>query len=94
MRFIIDGKIYDTEKAELIIKFIKGWSIPTIIGEMTLRKSTKLYKTEIGNWFAVAEADYDKYHVEVESEDEVKKILGNCGAIGIYNEHFGQLEEA
>lgn len=94
MKFIINKKIYDTEKSELVIEFYKKWKVQSIVGILNLTKLSELYRTKKGNWFIVAKGDYDSYHVEVVDDIQVQKILSDHGEIEKYNKYFDELEEA
>lgn len=94
MKFVINKKIYDTEKSELIIEFWKKWKVQSLVGLLNLSKLTKLYRTQKGNWFVIAEGDHDFYYVEVKNDEEVQIILSGCGEIEKYNKYFENLEEA
>lgn len=68
MKFIIEGKVYDTEKADCICEFKK--SIDKVLrmfgveNTFTERKPAKLYKTKKGSWFSVADlGDVSRIHI-------------------------------
>lgn len=52
MRFIVNKKLYDTDKAELICTGLKKWDINAVV---YARLSTSLYRTSKGTFFIVAD---------------------------------------
>lgn len=62
MKKIIDGLLYDTDKAELIFQ------------EDKFRKRNLYFKTEKGNYFVV----YSGKEIRPISEEEFKEILGEA----------------
>lgn len=101
MKFIIEDKIYDTEKAEEIFKYRqKCWKeckYP-FFGEnfnFSEWKSVTLYRTSKGKWFIVRKNKYDK-EIEgiVQTDEEVKKTFSQLNKIDLYNRYFSKLEEA
>jgi DNA-directed RNA polymerase specialized sigma subunit len=94
MQFIIDEKIYDTDKSELICEYAKPCIVKNIFMEMKINRKAKLYRTQKGNWFSAIEGDSDKLFAEKETEDYVKNIFRHNGAVELYNKYFTELEEA
>lgn len=102
MRYLLDNKIYDTEKAQEIITYIK--SVPCE-GPFNLttypRYRHTLYKTTKGQFFVhigkhVKESPVtynDKDYIELLTEDKVKEILNQLNAIDKYEELFDDIEE-
>lgn len=85
MKQIIDGKLYDTEKAEELLKYSKNVGYP-----LTTRNDFVLFRTNKGAYF---EFNASTYELNVITDADVKKYLG------IYNpdkyiELFGEVEEA
>lgn len=48
MRFIVNKKLYDTDKAELICTGLKKWDINAVV---YARLSTSLYRTSKGTFY-------------------------------------------
>lgn len=86
MRAIVNGKLYDTEKATRIDS--KLFHLPVVGSKLT--KYLKVYKTASGNIFA--ESAEEGILLDA---DEIKKICsGNPKAVDVYIEIFGMPEEA
>lgn len=101
MKYLLNNKVYDTEKAEEILKYIKTIEQKSIWGLYCYPKyECTLYKTQKGNFF-VHVGDYvgteiaysDKDYIELLSENDVKAILNQLNKIDLYNELFDDLEE-
>ena len=93
MRFIVNNKIYDTDKAELLAEGIYEVREPSIFkGFDTVCKcKSKLYKTQKGTYYFVYE--YKLSHcIELVTEDEAKSWLMHAD-YSKYAELFGELEE-
>lgn len=101
MKFIIEDKIYHTEKSEEIFKYKqKVWQEyynPFIGKKFSIAKwkDVILYHTFKGNWFIVSE---NEYHEEIEcivqTDEDVKKTFSELNKVDLYNKYFGTLEEA
>lgn len=94
MRFIVENKVYDTDRATLISKGVRtvttistlfGFSYP---GEI----KTTLYRSVKGAYFFVDKADYDRSVMRLTSEAEAKSFLIKNN-YDKYVELFGELEE-
>jgi len=94
VKFIIGEKIYDTDNSELICEYSKECIVENIFMKIKVTRIAKLYRTKKGNWFSVIKGDYEKLTAEKETDDYVKEIFRNNGAIESYNKYFEQLEEA
>lgn len=95
MKFIIDNKVYDTEKSEKIIKYTKQYPLEGPLGFIiNPRYDTVLYRTRKGNWFSVAMKNFDKKIAYKETNDTVKKLFKSLDEVELYNKYFGTLEEA
>ena len=95
MRFIVNKKIYDTDKAELLCTFYKHCTVKTLLGATYPVRKTNLYKTAKGAYFltsSINNAGYN-YSIEVIDEEEAKNYLMHNG-YNKYTELFGELEEA
>lgn len=80
MRKIIDGKLYDIDKAEVIHS------------ELYLFKRRSLYRTKNGAWFMFYHANKE---IDPMTDEEVMEYLGERDeCIDIYLKYFGGVEEA
>lgn len=81
IRKIIDGKLYDTSKAERVYLSVH-YNI--VIGRDIRRE---YYVTDKGNYFSVINGD-----ISTEREEQIKEVLSTCP--DIYQKYFGKVEEA
>ena len=88
MRFILNKKLYDTDKAELICTGLKKWDINAVV---YARLFTSLYRTSKGTFFIVAE-DGKTYHMRIVDQNEAEKFCIS-NSYDKYVEIFGELEE-
>ena len=93
MKLIVDYKIYDTEKSELLCTFQKRWKMKTFCSVMYPLRETKLYRTAKGAYFLTCSEDYHRPDIEVIEEDAAKEYL-MYNNYDKYAEMFGELEEA
>lgn len=93
MKFIVNNKLYDTDKAELLCTFEKQWESKTIVGTLYPYRDTNLYKTIKGAYFLTCTADYGTSYIEVIGEKTAQYWL-KYKAYDKYVEMFGPLEEA
>lgn len=101
MKYIIDHKVYDTEKSTEIIKYTQGIEHKSLFVTTYPRYEHTLYKSSKGQFFVhigeyVGQTDVaysDKDYIELLSENEVKEILNKLNKIEIYNKLFDDLEE-
>lgn len=101
MKYIIDHKVYDTEKSTEIIKYTQGIEHKGLFVTTYPRYEHTLYKSQKGQFFVhigkyVGRTDIsynDKDYIELLSENEVKEILNKLNKIEIYNKLFDDLEE-
>ena len=93
MRFIVDNKIYDTEKSELLCTFDKRWKIKTLCSVIYPLRETKLYRTAKGAYFLTCKKNCNDMDIEVIEEDAAKEYL-MYNNYDKYAEMFGELEEA
>ena len=93
MKFIVNNKLYDTEKAELLCTFEKPWETKTLLGTMNFYRKTNLYKTAKGAWFLTSTNDSENSYIKVISEKMGKNYLMH-NAYEKYCEMYGPLEEA
>lgn len=91
---IINGKLYDTEKAEKVVSFRRRVDMGPIYSgseiHYTPLHDIDIYKTAKGNYF---EHDVDKGTITTTDEDEVKDIIRRLYP-DKYIELFGEVEEA
>ena len=93
MRFIVNNKIYDTKKSELLCTFQRQWEVKVIWGVMYPSRVTNLYRTVKGAYFLTCKEDYDRPCIEVINEKMAKAYLMHHN-YDKYAEMFGELEEA
>ena len=92
MKYIMDGKIYDTETSEVILRY-KTRNLDVFLFSARFTPcDVYLYKTKKGNYFTLKVLP-DKTITNVVSEETVKKILLEHN-YDKYAELFGPLEEA
>ena len=92
MKYVIDGKMYDTETSEVILIYkIRNLDVFLFSARFT-PCDVYLYKTKKGNYFTLKVLP-DRTITSVVSEDTVKKILLEHN-YDKYAELFGPLEEA
>ncbi|WP_173917706.1 hypothetical protein [Halobacillus sp. Marseille-Q1614] len=91
MRKVIEGKLYDTEKANLIHEFQKYANIVSTYGHTKTWVPAQLYQTNRGNWFELVEGQNTSDVLNKLNEDKVKEILANDPEK--YQEFF-ELEDA
>lgn len=97
MKFIIKGKVYDTEKAKCICEFkkpidkvLKMFGMESTI---TNYQPAKLYKTKKGAWFSVVDLG-DRSRLILEDEKLAKSIISSKHDVELYDKYFDDLEEA
>lgn len=101
MRYLLNNKVYDTEKAQEIIKYIKPIEHNGLFLKTYPKYRHTLYKTQKGKFFVhigeyVGNPDIsygDKDYIELLSADEVKEVLNQLNEIEKYEEIFDDLEE-
>lgn len=92
MKYIMEGKLYDTETSEVILIYkIRNLDV-FLFSARFIPCDVYLYKTKKGNYFILKELP-DRTITNVVSEDTVKKILLEHN-YDKYAELFGPLEEA
>jgi len=93
MKSIIKGKLYDTEKAELITKFTRKLEVTSLLGTYKKWCDCELYKTKKGAWFEVEGLDLASTNLNVISEERAKDILSKANP-DMYMELYDDVEEA
>ncbi len=100
MKYLINNKVYDTEKSQEIIKYIKPIEHKGLFVTTYPRYRHTLYKTQKGQFFVhVGEcltqdiAYSHKNYIELLSDEDVKDILNQLNDIEKYTELFNDLEE-
>lgn len=101
MRYLLNNKIYDTEKSELIVIYEKSIEYKGLFVNTYPVYRHSLFKTpkgqffvHIGDYVGRADISYDnKDYIELLSEDEVKVILNKLNEIDKYVELFDDLGE-
>ncbi len=101
MRYMLENKVYDTEKAKEIFKYTKPVEHQGSFGmrfyprfEHTLYKSSKgQFFVHVGKYVGKEISYDDKDYIELLSENDVKAILSKLNEINLYEELFDDLEE-
>ena len=100
MKYLLNDKVYDTEKADKIITYIEKIVCKGMFFDTYPEYEHTLYKTQKGNFFihigkyAGKDISYkDKDYIKLKTEDEIKSILTELNAVEIYEKLFGNLEE-
>ena len=93
MKLIVDYKIYETEKSEILCTFDKRWQIKTLCSVIYPLRETKLYRTAKGAYFLTCKKNCNDMDIEVIEEDAAKEYL-MYNNYDKYAEMFGELEEA
>lgn len=89
-RYILNDKIYDTEKSEKVFSFRRIENANVLGIEYGYWVTADLCKTQNGNWFCVTSEN----KAYVYSESDVKRLLKELNQVDIYEEHFKKLEMA
>lgn len=100
MKFIEDGKLYNTEKAELLIDKIADSNSTDLLGllsgVLTDYSSYKVYKTKKGTYFIIAIPTKvsEKFHRGILGDEQVaKEKLEVVLFADEYIKIFGEVEE-
>jgi hypothetical protein len=97
VKAIIDGKLYDTEKAEKIYSFRRkrnkeSWALPKGLCFVVWHDIT-IYKTSKGSYFEHEKFEHQDIQITVTTEDAVKKVISDLNP-DKFVELFGAVEEA
>lgn len=87
-KFFMDGKVYDTERAEKIFSS----NIPGFMFEIP--EKLTIYRTELGNLFSTTEKFFGVIKAHIETEESVKQILMYNNNVETYERLFGEVERA
>lgn len=101
MRYMLNNKVYDTVKAQEIIKYRKSIEYKGLFLTTYPKYRHTLYRTEKGQFFVhvgeyVGQPDIsysDKDYIELLSDSEVKGLLNQFNKEELYNVLFDDLEE-
>lgn len=93
MKFIVNNKIYDTDKAEKVLNYRHRFPL-TLTPQFCIWHDMELYRTSKGNWFSVRHEDYGKVTCIAHTVEEAKEIFKKCNRVELYAQYFGNLEEA
>jgi hypothetical protein len=100
MRYLVDNKVYDTEKSELILVYTdiienKGLFLTTYprYTHMLFKSSKGQFFVHIGDCKEKDIAYSNKDYIELLTEDEVKDLLHRLNLPNIYEKLFDNLEE-
>ena len=91
MKYIIDHKVYDTEKSTEIIKYTQGIEHKGLFVTTYPRYEHTLYKSQKGQFFV----HIGKYvgRTDISYKEDAKKTLEELNEINKYIEIFGEIEE-
>lgn len=93
MKFIVNNKIYDTDKAEKVLVF--KLKFPSrLIPQIKVWHVVDLYTTNKRNWFSIEHTSSQKRRFREESVINVQHIFMTLERIDLYAKYFGDLEEA
>lgn len=98
MKAIINEKLYDTEKSELLFSYRRKYKGNELFWKpgycWCSWADVDIYKTEKGNYFLkVIEEDWNKEYLEAIAEEKVKEIIKKLD-VKKYIKLFGKVEEA
>lgn len=92
MKKIIDNKLYDTEKAELVFSFKRKVTKTSLIGKYTDWVDAELYKTKKGAWFEVIGEGRPECQLNSITDERAKEII-QIDPVK-YQELYDDVEEA
>ncbi len=84
MRFIVNRKIFDTNKAKLIVSYSRKGFLASV------PQNIDLYRTQSGKWL---EVDVKNLRCEEKKDEDVENIFLRLSNIELYEKYFGKLEE-
>ncbi len=101
MKYLVENKLYDTEKAEKIITYSKGIKHEGMFLTTYPKYEHTLYKTKKGQFFIhigkyteKPDISYpDKNYIKLITKKEAKQILEDLNEVEKYIEIFGEIEE-
>ncbi len=92
MKKIIDNKIYDTDKCDVILEYQTKMPITYLSLTVCPYFHAKILKTQKGTYLKYIEK-YDLNVIEIVSEQDVKNLMLEISAVDEYAKVFGKLEE-
>lgn len=93
MKKIIDNKIYDTDKCDVILEYQTKMPI-TYLGLIVYPYlHAKILKTQKGTYLKYIEKCASHNVIEIVSEQDVKNLMLEISAVDEYKKVFGKLEE-
>ena len=98
MKKIIDNKIYDTDKCDVILEYQTKIPVSTFFGISNPSFQAKILKTQKGTYLKYigkcASYNFDDLNeIEIVSEQDVKNLMLEISAVDEYEKVFGKLEE-
>lgn len=98
MKAIIDNKIYDTDKCELLFTYHRRILKKGIFYEYGVWYEAKVLKTTKGTYLRYTNKPVEEVYEDIDelviiTEEEVKKVLIELNEIDLYQKEFGKLEE-
>lgn len=93
MKFSVNDKIYDTDKAKRVLTF-KRKTHSRLISRIKVWHVVDLYITNKGNWFSIEHTSLIKERFRQEPTINVQRIFIALERIDLYSKYFGELEEA
>ena len=91
MEFILNDRVYDTENALEIFEFDELVPVNALGRVINTEVKKRIYRTDKGNWFSVAEYRYE-YRAKIETEQDIRNILKKKHQVELYEKYFGELE--
>jgi|GEM_PF-3018978 len=76
MKQIIAGKLYDSEKAELVLEFSRPIEMRNVFQPYTELASGQLYQTKKGAWFEIVGQSTSGEQFNVITEKKAKELIG------------------
>lgn len=98
MEAIIDNKIYDTDKCELLLTYHRRILRKGTFGDYHVWYEAKILKTTKGTYLRYTNKPLEKGYEDINelviiTEEKVKKVLIELNEVTLYEKEFGKLEE-
>jgi len=93
MKQIIAGKLYDSEKAELVLEFSRPIEMSNMFGTYTDLGAGQLYQTKKGAWFEIIGQGTNGEQFNVITEKKAKELIGITDP-DLYLKIFDGVQEA